>query len=390
MGTSPMNTSDGSFLVAFTGWDTTNANLSLTEPPNPPPYCPAVNITDSAGNLWEQIGITVSQGYSSRCAIWACANAAPVTWVSVGLTGFAASLAWTFAEVANMPQDIGIDFSSGDTTAPLSVNSLTLAGDAATDTADIVFTMLALPVTSTLDPSLTSGPAGYTALDTVSAGASGGSGIAIYPYWQYGVQAGTVTAAYSTSAAGVMTGAVAGVVASAAPPPQESFAFPLVMVEAAFGASPGDITKSVDYLVDNEGIYWTDISERVIGDAEQARITCSRGRQYELSQEEAGELTAYLNNLDGAFAPGNTASPYYSNALNENMSFELSAIPWTPFGDAALAQSNAFAYTGNYSLQVTPDGVSANPGASSELVDITGTAGRIGSQEAASQIFVNS
>ena len=29
--------------------------------------------------------------------------------------------------------------------------------------------------------------------------------------------------------------------------------------------------------------------------------------------------------------------------------------------------------------QITPDGISANPGASSELVDITGTAGRIGS-----------
>ena len=72
------------------------------------------------------------------------------------------------------------------------------------------------------------------------------------------------------------------------------------------------------------------------------------------------------------------------------MSFELSAVPWTPFGNATLAQSDAFAYTGTYSLQVTPDGVSANPGASSELVDITGTAGRIGSQEAASQIFVNS
>ena len=163
-----------------------------------------------------------------------------------------------------------------------------------------------------------------------------------------------------------------------------------MIVEAAFGASPGDITKSVDYLVDNEGIYWTDISERIIGDAEQSRISCSRGRQYELSQEEAGEFTAYLNNLDGAFAPGNTASPYYSNALNENMSFELSANPWTPVGDATLAQSSFYSYTGDYSLQITPDGITANPGASSELVDISGTAGRIGSQEAASQIFVNS
>jgi hypothetical protein len=389
MGTSTMSTSDGSFLVAFLGWDTTNANLSLTEPANPPPYCPAVNVTDSAGNLWQQIGITVSQGYSSRCAVWACANAAEVTWVSVGLTGFAASLAWTIAEMANMPQDIGLDFSSGDTTAPLQVDSLTLAGDAA-GSSDIVFTMLALPVSTSVNPSVTSGPGGFTALDSVVAGVSGGSGIAIYPYWQYGVTEGTVEAEYSINATDVMAGVVAGVSSDAAGPPQESFSFPLVIVEAAFGASPGDLTKSVDYLVDNEGIYWTDISERVLGDQAQSRITCSRGRQYELSQEEAGELTAYLSNLDGAFAPGNTASPYYSNALNENMSFELTTDPWTPYGNATLAQSAAYAYTGNCSLQVTPDGVTADPGASSELVDITGTAGRIGSQVAASQIFVNS
>ena len=215
MGTSPMTTQDGSFLVAFTGWDTTNANLSLTEPPNPPPYCPAVNITDSNGNLWEQIGTTVAQGYSSRCAIWACANAAAVTWVSVGLTGFAASLAWTFAEIANMPQNIEIDFSSGDTTAPLAVNTLSLAGDAATQTTDIAFTMLALPVTSAVNPALTQGPSGYAALDPVSTGAAGNSGIAIYPYWQAGIPAGGLTAAYTVSTAGVLTGAIAGITANA-------------------------------------------------------------------------------------------------------------------------------------------------------------------------------
>ena len=201
--------------------------------------------------------------------------------------------------------------------------------------------------------------------------------------------AGITEAEYVTSAAGIMTGVIAGITGNAAAPPQAVPDFPLVTVEAAFGASPGDLTKSVDYLVDNEGIYWTDISERVIGDQAQARITCSRGRQYELSQEEAGELTAYLSNLDGAFAPDNTASPYYSNALNENMSFEQSAVPWTPSGGAALTRSTQYAYTGDYSLEVIPNGITANPGASSELVDITGTAGRIGSQQAASQIFVN-
>ena len=390
MGTEAMSTSDGSFLVCYVGWDTTNTNVSLTQPPDPGPNVPAVNVTDSAGNMWQQLGITVSQGYSARCAVWACANAAPVSWVSVATTGFAASVAWTFAEMAFMPQAIEIDFSAGDTTAPLSVGSLSLVGDAAAAGGDVVFSMLALPVTASADPSVTAGPAGFTALTPVTAGGSGGSGIAIYPYWSAGVPAGTVTAGYSVSATDVLAGVICGIPSDAAPPPQENFNFPLVVVEAAFGAQPGDPTKSVDYLVDNEGIFWTDITGRVMGQRDQARIECSRGRQYELSQQEAGTLTAYLNNVDGAFTPGNTASPFYSNALNSNMSFELGTAPWSALNNAQIQQSTAFAYTGSYSLQVTPDGTSSNPGAASELVNITGTAGRISSQQAASQVFATS
>ena len=241
MGTGNMTTQDGSFLVAFIGWDTTNTNVSLTQPPSPAPNVPVVNVTDSNGNMWQQLGITVSEGYSARCAIWACANAAPVEWVSVATTGFAASVAWTFAEIQYMPQAIAIDFSSGDTTAPLSVNQLSLVGEASgaitvgypiedessspildeggsdieDETSspgnDIVFTMLAMPVTSILNPSVTQGPSGFTALDPVVAGASGGSGIAIFPYWAVSVPAGEVDASYTTSAANVLAGAVCGI-----------------------------------------------------------------------------------------------------------------------------------------------------------------------------------
>ena len=164
MGTENMITQDGSFLVAFIGWDTTNTNISLTELPNPAPDVPAVNVTDSAGNMWQQAGITVSEGYSARCAIWVAANAAPVQWVSVATGGFAASVAWTFAEIRYMPQAISIDFSAGDTTAPLATSSLSLLGEAATLAAggDIVFTMLAVPLSGTGDAALTSGPSGFT------------------------------------------------------------------------------------------------------------------------------------------------------------------------------------------------------------------------------------
>ena len=420
-GTTLIETSDGNALVAFIGWDTINTSLSLTEPPSPAPNVPAVNVTDSAGNLWQQLGITVSNGYSARAAIWIAMNAEPVSWVSVCTTGYVASAAWVLAEITNMPQQVGLDFSSNDTSAPLPVDTLSLVGTATG--ADVVFSMLALPTTSSLSPSVTSGPSGFTALDTAAAGASLGSGIAIYPYWQATTPAGGVTAGYDISTPDVMAGIVTGVSSSAQPPVQPNQNFPLVVTEAAFGAQPGDITKSVDYLADNESIFWTDISARVLGDAGDSRISASRGRQYELSQEEAGELTAYLDNHDGAFTPGYPGSPYYSNALNANMSFQLAAPPWTPVGGAALALSSAYAFasagSATTSLQVTPasggadspfsatpgaafpgamppayPGTAAtsaeNPGAASELVSITTTAGRIASQQAASVVFATS
>ena len=283
-------------------------------------------------------------------------NAEPVSWVSVCTTGYAASAAWVLAEITNMPQQVGLDFSSNDTSAPLAVDTLSAVGTATTT--DVVFSMLALPTTNSTNPSVTSGPSGFTALDTAATGASLGSGIAIYPYWQASTPVGGVTAGYDISAPDVMAVIVAGISSSAAPPVQPNQDFPLVVTEAAFGAQPGDITKSVDYLADNESIFWTDISDRVLGDAGDARISASRGRQYELSQEEAGELTAYLDNHDGAFTPGYPGSPYYSNALNANMSFQLAVPPWTPAGGASLALSTAYAFasagSATTSLQVTP------------------------------------
>ena len=393
LGTTPITTSDGSGIVAWIAWDTINTNVSLTTPPNPAPKVPAVNVTDSAGNLWQQVGMSVSNGYSSRGAIWACANAEPVTWVSVALTGYASSLTWLIGEISGMPQALVADFSVNDTTAPLITNGVSVEGAASGN--DIALALLALPVTETLNPSVTVPPAGLTALTPVSAGAAGGSGIALYPYWSP-VATGTVTAAWTISANDVLTAVLAGINATASPPVQENENFPLVVTEAAFGAQPGDITKSVDYLVDNESVVWTDISQRVLGTAVSERIGASRGRQYELTQEEAGELTCWLSNLDGAFTPSNPGSPFYSNSINSNMSFQSGTAPWTADNHATLAQSDAVAFASGQgavavsSLQVTPDGVHASPGATSETVSIAVAQGRIASQVAASQTYTTS
>lgn len=387
-GTTNIVTQDGSYLVAFIGWDTINTNLSLTDPPSPAPNCPAVNVTDSNGNLWQQLGITASNGYSSRCAIWVCANAAPTTWVSVALTGYAASCVWTLAEYTGMPQAVEVDFSAASTTAPLAVNNLPLAGDSTG--VDVLLSMLAVPTSQTLDPTLITAPDGLAPLDVIADGVASGSGITIYPYWGLQKAAGGVSASYTTDSPGIMAGLLAGVAVDASPPIQPLQTFPRVVIEAAFGATPGDVTKSVDFLVDSEAVFWTDITNRVIGGDDSARITCTRGRQYELTQEEAGELTAFLDNHDGAFTPGFTGSPYYSNALNTNMGMEGTVAPWTSANNAAIQLSTTEAFSGDSAMQVTPDGLTAEPGLTSDIVNIAETAGRVASQTSSSEIFSTS
>ncbi|MFD9111636.1 LamG-like jellyroll fold domain-containing protein [Streptomyces bottropensis] len=58
-----------------------------------------------------------------------------------------------------------------------------------------------------------------------------------------------------------------------------------------------------------ETIAWTDITTRV--DDEEQGVSITRGASDELSETQPGTATLRLDNLDGAFTPGNASSPYY-------------------------------------------------------------------------------
>lgn len=94
-------------------------------------------------------------------------------------------------------------------------------------------------------------------------------------------------------------------------------------------------------------------------------------------QTSSGVIT--LDNADGWLSPSNTGSGFYSNALNANMSFQSGVSPWTAQNGATLAQSGTHVYASaaqglpQYSLQVTPNGSTAAPGAASERVAVTGS-----------------
>ena len=76
---------------------------------------------------------------------------------------------------------------------------------------------------------------------------------------------------------------------------------PSIYYEFAFNADPNQAAVPP---------WWSDLSSRV-----QFGWTLTRGRQYELDTDEAGQWQVELANTDGALDPGNTASPYAPNVL---------------------------------------------------------------------------
>lgn len=355
--TTAITSSKGNALFAFIGWNCVTNGTAVS--------VPSASVTDSPGNLWKQIGI--SRGgpgitSSTRCAVWATTGAQPVNWVSVGIAGYSASAAWTIVEVTGLAQAINIDYSisvNSGNTAP------TLTGIATG--ADIGFALFASGNSS---QTITAPGGGWTALTSGAASTgSAATGMKVFPYWNTGITAGTATVAAAFGTVSSYSYVLCTIAANASPPAQYDYRFPLIVTEAAFGATPGNYSSSLDYTFSSEYVTWTDISTRVIGDAVSGRISTSRGRQYELQQEESGQMTAYLDNHDGAFTPTNPGSPYYSNALNSEFGFQNGLGDWSGFNGATLSQSTAFTFATGlnaapvYSMLITTDGVSSSPGA---------------------------
>lgn len=298
----PLSATPGNALVAFIGWDVAFFPYQSTG------KAPAVNVTDSAGNLWRQIGISQQQS-GARAAIWIALNAQQVTWISVALTGWAYSTSYVIAEVdtPTAMQMVSIDFIQTANTNSAVTNIIVPSG-----TATVTDQCFAVLVNGT-NTSNWSAPAGWTNIGT--SGGAGAYDATVNAYFINSQSAGTVAFAPTWTTAAPSAAIIVGLKATAAAPAQPNANYPRVIVEAAFGANPGDWTQSVDYTYSSEGITWTDITTRCIGKEGNAVIEVSRGRQYELTQEETGEMTISLDNHDGVFTANNTSSPYYPNCV---------------------------------------------------------------------------
>lgn len=296
-------TGSTTMLAAYVGWDVAQQTYQSSG------GAPAVNVTDSAGNLWRQVGIsTVST--QSRGALWVADNPRQVNWVSVGLTGWGQSTAYMICELDNIPSTmnaVSLDFVE---TVNSTAFTTTMTLNATATTTDIVLGL----VTAGGQSGALTVPSSWTGISSV--GGVTAVDATTYAMWIPSQSAGAIPAFNPTWANSVPSaGIIVGIKQTSTAPAQSNANMPAVQVEAAFGATPGDWTQSVDYTWDVTGLTWTDISSRCFGKGDDASITIKRGRQYELSQEETGEIDITLDNHDGAFTEGNTTSPYYPNVV---------------------------------------------------------------------------
>jgi hypothetical protein len=354
-------------LLAYVGWDIAQEPYQATG------KSPAVNVTDSAGNLWRQIGIS-TVCTQTRGALWIADNPRQVSWVSVALTGWGNSTAYQIMEMDNTPGSMGaisLDFVNTVNNTAFTTG-LTLNGSASTS--DIVFGL----VTTGGNGGALTVPTGWTGIGSSFAGGNFATDATTYAMWIPGT-VGTLPAFSPTWANSVpSTGIIVGLKETSTAPTQTNPNMPNITVEAAFGADPGDYTQSVDYTWDVTGLTWTDISSRAFSKGEEGQAKTKRGRQYELSQEETGETGIMLDNHDGALTYGNIGSQYYSTALNANMSFQNSMSPWTAINAATVVQATSPTFASGYQPFVTAAfsakltcGSSATPGIESEYIAIT-------------------
>lgn len=176
-------------------------------------------------------------------------------------------------------------------------------------------------------------------------------------------QSVTATSTSAEDISGFMIGVLTA--ASSPIPASNNPNWPYTIVEAGFGAG---------FNTPDSEVTWTDITSRVWS------VDETTGIQFQLSSLQATNMHLELDNNDNALSSDNVGSPYYSNALNPNMSFQSGISGWAGNDNATIAQSSDFAFSSSingqpaFSLKVTPDGVTSFPGAAATRQAVTASA----------------
>lgn len=346
--------SSGNWLFCISGWNQNTGLSGVT-----------VAASDDIHSFWRpgnELTSTWAVSTSSgkvRTNVWYTANLARVPGnVYVAPSGHVAGLAILIIEVSGLgPWDTVTGIFTNYAAAATSLN-LTLGAPSAQ----------ALLFGAVTGDSTAAGqafaPASWTALHTTSATNGVDHTCDAVLTSAYLVTSGSVSVNGTATSATDLSGVIIGVLTSAPSPipGTQNPNWPFMKFEAAFG---GGFQTPQDQLT------WTDLTSRLWSWDE------TTGVQYQLGQIQATELQLELDNFDNALGSDNPGSQYYSNALNQNMSFQSGTSPWAGNNNAVISQSTAHVFTSSpgatatFSLQVLPDGVTSLPGAVSEKDTVT-------------------
>ena len=342
----------GNWLVCITGWNQ-NGIGNLT-----------VGVSDDIHSFWRPgnentstWAVSLGTG-NTMTSVWYTPNLARSPgYVYVAPTGAASGMTVLVVEFAGLG---AWDTVSGINTNYANTTSLNLALGAPAALSLIIGAVTG----DNTGTGPTFAPASWTTLSTTTAGTSAKTASA----WI--VTSGSVSVNGTSTSAQDLSGVLLSVQTAAASPvpAANNPSWPYLKFEAAFGAG---------FQTPPDQLTWTDLTSRLWSWDETS------GVQFQLGQLQASNVQVELDNNDDFLSTDNVASPYYSNALNSNMSFQGpvsgtgNISPWTAAHNATLASSTAHVFASavagisQFSLQVTPDGVTAVPGAASEQVAAT-------------------
>lgn len=285
--------SAGNTLAVFVGMTNTPNGGNAPTIMNPP----VAYVADDAHNFWVPLVTSAKLG-AYRGSIWACTNARQgdpatgKTQVSISATGRTLIVGACVVEFSGMPalaQLSGMESSSFTNSGTTVTASGTASGTA------WGFSMCASLGNITVTPT-----SPWTALTAFQA-ANGIYGVNMVPMWG-SIPSGAQSVTFTSSVTEGMTVCLGGILQSPVTPVQPNPNAPLFKVEAAFGANPGDITAMPS---------WTDISQYAMDENGSTTLRTSRGRDYELTAPEAGEIELLVDNHTGVFNPANTTGPFY-------------------------------------------------------------------------------
>ncbi|WP_326829677.1 LamG domain-containing protein [Streptosporangium sp. NBC_01810] len=269
----------GNWLVCTASWHTGAGAQTI----------PTVSVGDDVHNYW--VPLARVSGAGGGVAIWVAPNARAASRVYIAPTDYVTGLSISVMEHNGLGNYLQVGDRKTATATGTSANLTLLAPPSQA---------LAIVAggSDNATATLTSATAGWTSGTAVSGtnGVDLTSDTRLLPRYQ--TTTGSVSVTYTTSTSTNIVAVGVTVLTAAAAPAQPNPHWPRVVFEVGFGSGSG---------TPRDQITWTAPTKRLLA------FSTSRGRQYELSQLQAGETNLQLRNNDAALNPANTGSPYYPN-----------------------------------------------------------------------------